>query len=250
MSGNKASAVPQGDRQRRARPASEGDTDQPAATHTRDEEAQRPQWTMSSSVEDILLEGSTSSTEMKLNYFLRNYFGGRGVVDTNENISISVFVLNSEMFINDNEILGLITASSSYRELKIELDEREILLEAVNRLHHEGVLFLGQWRDYEEKDTVTPLARGKLNGVLTQVLTEERREAGEKARRDQQQVIFNLYAVIGDLLFGGRVRVMEIKLNDFLTLEMEGKGILHANRNVLLRIFLVIPRGISAMREY
>ncbi|PWV04869.1 putative retrotransposon hot spot protein (RHS) [Trypanosoma cruzi] len=241
MPGNQAPAVPQGDSGRRARPESEGDTDQPAATQTRDEEAQRPQWTMSSSVKDILLEGSTLRNKMKLNEFIRNYFGGRGVVDTNENVSISVFVLRPTMFINDNEILGLITASSSYRELKIELDEREILLEAINRLHHEGVDFLGQWRDYQGKDTVTSAARRKLNEVLTQVLREARREAGERERQDQQQVIFNLYAVIEDVLFKGRVRVMEMKLSDFLTMEMEGKGILHANRNVLLRVFFIDP---------
>ncbi|RNC38128.1 retrotransposon hot spot (RHS) protein [Trypanosoma cruzi] len=41
---------------------------------------QRPQWTMSSSVKDILLEGSTLRTDMKLNDFLRRNLGGKGVV--------------------------------------------------------------------------------------------------------------------------------------------------------------------------
>ncbi|PWU93142.1 putative retrotransposon hot spot protein (RHS,) [Trypanosoma cruzi] len=49
----------------------------------------RQEWTMSSTVEDILLEGSTNRTDisdMKLNDFLRSNLGGRGVVDTNENV--------------------------------------------------------------------------------------------------------------------------------------------------------------------
>ncbi|KAF8290016.1 retrotransposon hot spot protein (RHS), putative, partial [Trypanosoma cruzi] len=173
---SRASAVPQGDVQRRASPESEGETDQPAATHIRGVEAWRPQWTMSSSVEDILLEGSTNRTEMRLNDFLRSNLGGRGVVDTNENVALEMFVLRPTMFINDNEILGLITASPSYQELKMELDNRErelekrkILLEAINKLHHEGVFSLEQWTDYEGKDTVTPHAKGKLKAALTEV---------------------------------------------------------------------------------
>ncbi|RNF06399.1 retrotransposon hot spot (RHS) protein, partial [Trypanosoma cruzi] len=41
---------------------------------------QRPQWTMNSRVKDILLEGSTLRTDMKLNDFLRSNLGGKGVV--------------------------------------------------------------------------------------------------------------------------------------------------------------------------
>ncbi|KAF8284016.1 retrotransposon hot spot protein (RHS), putative, partial [Trypanosoma cruzi] len=225
MPGNQASAVPQGDGQRRARPESEDVTDQPAATHIRVEEARQPQWTMRSTVEDILLKGRTLSTDMKLNDFLRSKLGGRGVVDTNENVAMEMFVLRPTMFINDNEILGLITASPSYQ---------------VYKLNHEGVHFLEQWRDYEGKDTVTLLVFEKLNGVLTQVLREEHREAEERARREKQ-VEPTLTTTVEDVLFKGRVRFMDIKLNDFLTLEMEGRGILRANRNVLLRDFFSDP---------
>ncbi|KAF8290417.1 retrotransposon hot spot protein (RHS), putative, partial [Trypanosoma cruzi] len=42
---SQATAVPQGDRQTRARLESHGDTDQPAAAHIRVEERRRPQWT-------------------------------------------------------------------------------------------------------------------------------------------------------------------------------------------------------------
>ncbi|PWV05617.1 putative retrotransposon hot spot (RHS) protein [Trypanosoma cruzi] len=51
MPGNQASAVPQGDIRRRARPESEGDTDQPAATRGRVEEVRRLMWALDSRVE-------------------------------------------------------------------------------------------------------------------------------------------------------------------------------------------------------
>ncbi|RNF00403.1 retrotransposon hot spot (RHS) protein [Trypanosoma cruzi] len=114
------------------------------------------------------------------------------------------------------------------------------LEEVVRRLHENGVEFLEQWRDYEGKDTVTPLARRKLNGVLMQLLWEERREAGERAVREGQLGI-TLTATIRGVLFRGRVRVMDMKLNDFLTMEMECRGILRANWNVLLKEFFIDP---------
>ncbi|RNF01449.1 retrotransposon hot spot (RHS) protein, partial [Trypanosoma cruzi] len=102
-----------------------------------------------------------------------------------------------------------------------------------------GVDFLEQWRDYEGKDTVTPLARRKLNRVLTQLLREEHREAEERAVRGH--VGFTLTTTIRDVLFRGRVRVKDMKLNDFLMMELEGRGILRANQNVLLRVFISDP---------
>ncbi|PWV02966.1 putative retrotransposon hot spot (RHS) protein [Trypanosoma cruzi] len=195
---------------------------------------------MSSSVKDILLEGSTCSTDMKLNDFLRSKLGGRGVVDTNEKVAMEMFVQDPETFIQNERLLRIITASPSYQELERELDEMKILLEAINKLHDEDVFSLEQWRGYEGKDTVTPLARGKINGVLTHVLREERRWAEERAVREKQ-VELTLTTTIEDVLFRGRVRVKDMKLNDFITMEMEGRGILRANRNVLLKEFFKDP---------
>ncbi|PWU86030.1 putative retrotransposon hot spot (RHS) protein [Trypanosoma cruzi] len=226
---SQSSNVSQGGR-RRTRSEFEGDTDYSSTTRIRLEGIRRPQWTMSSTVEDILLEGSTNRTDMKLNDFLRRYLGEEWVVERNGNVTMGNFVQNPETFIKKKGLLHIITTSLSYKEL-----------EAIYKLHHEGVSSLEEWRDYEGKDTITPFPRGKLNGVLTQVLTEERREAEERARREQQQIIFNLSAKIEDLLFKGSVRVMDIKLNDFLTLELDGRGILRANRNVLLRDFFINP---------
>ncbi|PWU96898.1 putative retrotransposon hot spot (RHS) protein [Trypanosoma cruzi] len=234
---SRASAVPQGVRQRRARPESEDVTDQPAATHIRVEEARQPQWTMRSSVKDILLEGSTLSTKMRLNDFLRNYVGGRAAVDEDSNVTMQVFVQEPDAYVQDQQLLEEILNLTEYREL----EERKILLEAIYKLHHERVVSLEQWRDYYEgKDTVAPLARRKLNGVLTQLLREERREEVERARREGQ-VGFTLTTTIEGVLFKGRARVIDTKLNDFLTMELDGRGILRANRNVLLRDFFKEP---------
>ncbi|ESS60424.1 retrotransposon hot spot (RHS) protein [Trypanosoma cruzi Dm28c] len=222
---SQASAVPQGVRQRRARPESEDVTDQLAATHIRVEEARQPQWTMRSNVKDILLEGSTFSTNMKLNDFLRNYVGGRAAVDEDHNVTMEVFVRRPNAYVQDQELLEEILNLTAYQ---------------VYKLHHEGVFSLEQWRDYEGKDTVTLLVWEKLNGVLTQLLREERREAEERARREHQER-FTLTTTIRIVLFKGRARVMNIKLNDFLTMELEGKGILRANRNLLLEDFFKGP---------
>ncbi|ESS55897.1 retrotransposon hot spot protein (RHS) [Trypanosoma cruzi Dm28c] len=178
---------------------------------------QRPQWTMSSSVEDILLEGSTLSTDMKLNDFLRNYVGGRAVVGKDHNVTMQAFVQKPGAYVKKQKLLRIIFNLTEYQ---------------VYKLHHKGVFSLEQWRDYEGKDTVTPLARGKLNAALTQILREESREAEMK---------FTISTTIEDVLFKGRVRVKEKKLNDFLTMELEGKGILRANRNLLLKGFFKNP---------
>ncbi|RNC39239.1 putative retrotransposon hot spot (RHS) protein, partial [Trypanosoma cruzi] len=235
MSGNQASGVSRQDR-RRLRLESNSDTDQPAATRRGAEGTRRPQWTMSSSLEEILLKGSNNNTDMKLNDFLRSNLGGRGVVDTNENVAMEIFVLRPTMFINDNEILGLITASPSYREP----EKRKTLLEAIYKLHHEGVYSLEQWRDYERKDMVTPHVKGKLKGVLTQLLREGRHEAEERLRRAQEMKI-TMSTNIEDVLFKGGVRVKDIKLNDFLTLRFDGKGIVATNRDVSLEEFFKEP---------
>ncbi|PWU87960.1 putative retrotransposon hot spot protein (RHS) [Trypanosoma cruzi] len=92
----------------------------------------------------------------------------------------------------------------------------------------------------KEKHTITPLARGIPNGVLTQVLTEARREAEERLRRTQEMK-FTISTNIEDVLFKGRSRVKEMKLSDFLTRELDGRGIVDTNRDVLLEEFFKDP---------
>ncbi|EKG00722.1 retrotransposon hot spot (RHS) protein, putative, partial [Trypanosoma cruzi] len=256
MPGNQASAVPQGDRRRRARPEFEDVTDQPAATHIRVEEARRPQWTMYSYIKDILLERNTNRTDMRLNEFIRSYLGEEWVVERNGNVVMEIFVLRPTMFIQNQQLLELIFNLTAYQEL----NERKILWEAVDKLHYEGVVSLRLWRKYGGKNTVTPVARRKLNAAISHVMreerreVEERREARERARHEakerrearerarlQQKLELTVTTTIKDVLFRGRVRVMDMQLNDFLVMELDGMGFSPANRNVLLRDFFIYP---------
>ncbi|PWU83921.1 putative retrotransposon hot spot (RHS) protein [Trypanosoma cruzi] len=105
----------------------------------------RPEWTMSSTVEDVLLGGSTLSTEMKLSDFLRSNLGGRAVVDADHKVTMEEFVRRPNAYVQDQRLLRRIFNLTAYQELKRELEERKILLEAINKLHPEGVLSLEQW---------------------------------------------------------------------------------------------------------
>ncbi|RNF14903.1 retrotransposon hot spot (RHS) protein [Trypanosoma cruzi] len=58
---------------------------------------------------------------------------------------------------------------------------------------------------------------------------------------EQRELEFNVTTNIEDVLFNGSPRFTEIKLNDFLALELHGWGILRANRNVLLKEFFKEP---------
>ncbi|RNC46434.1 putative retrotransposon hot spot (RHS) protein, partial [Trypanosoma cruzi] len=106
-------------------------------------------------------------------------------------------------------------------------------LEAITKPLHEGVLSLGQCRDYERKGYDHSSCKGKPNGVLAQVLTEARREAEERLR-GTQEMKFIISTNIEEVLFKGRVRVDKMRLNDFLTRELDGRGIVATTRDVLL----------------
>ncbi|RNC39870.1 retrotransposon hot spot (RHS) protein [Trypanosoma cruzi] len=212
----------------------------------------RPHWTMSSSVEDILLGGSNNSTDMKLNDFLRSKLGDEWVVERNGNVIMEAFVQEPDAYVQDQRLLRIIFNLTEYQEMERELDEMKILLEAITKLHHEGVVSLEQWREYEGKDTLTPIARGKLNAALTQVLTEAWRKAEERLRR-AQEMKFTISTTIEEVLFKGGVRVKEKKLNDFLTMELGGRGVVDTNRSVLLEEFFKDPtkyiRDKGALKE-
>ncbi|EKF98789.1 retrotransposon hot spot (RHS) protein, putative, partial [Trypanosoma cruzi] len=185
---SQASAVPQGDCQTRARLSSDDETDQPAATCRGVEETQRPQWTMRSTVKDIVLEGKERITKMWLSDFLRNYFDGRGLGELYINVSMKEFLISPNKFIKDEVLLDTIKASSPYQELKKEREEYYVLLEASNKLKKEHIVTLRHWRDFKKKDTVIPLARAQINKAYSQILRVERREAEEEARRERKQL--------------------------------------------------------------
>ncbi|PWU88780.1 putative retrotransposon hot spot (RHS) protein [Trypanosoma cruzi] len=142
---------------------------------------------------------------------------------------MEVFVQEPGAYVKKQQLLRIIFNLTEYQEL-----------EAIYKLHHEGVYSLEQWRDYERKDMTTPHVKGKLKGVLTQLLREGRHEAEERLRR-AQEMKFTMSTNIEDVLFQGGVRVKDIKLNDFLTLRFDGKGIVATNRDVSLEEFFREP---------
>ncbi|EKG01774.1 retrotransposon hot spot (RHS) protein, putative [Trypanosoma cruzi] len=146
------------------------------------------------------------------------------------NVTMEMFVQEPDGYVQDQRFLEEILNLTACQAL-----------EAITKPLHEGVLSLsGNVGTMKEKDTITPLARGTPNGVLTQVLTEARREAAERLRRTQEME-FTPSTTIQDVLFKGRVRVNEMRLNDFLTRELDGRGAADTNRDVLLEEFFKDP---------
>ncbi|KAF8284716.1 retrotransposon hot spot protein (RHS), putative, partial [Trypanosoma cruzi] len=171
-----ASAVPQGHSRRRARSDLEGNTDQPAATPIRVEEAQL-RWTMCSIVRDILLDGETDISKMKLNDFLRENFGSRAAVEEEQNMEMRDFLESPNAFIKDQQLLEEI---SNLKDYQLLTDRR--------KLADGGVHYLEHWIEFKDKATVTPLARKKLNDALTQIQKEVARlEAEERAKRRAEE---------------------------------------------------------------
>ncbi|EKG08618.1 retrotransposon hot spot (RHS) protein, putative, partial [Trypanosoma cruzi] len=152
---SRASAAPRVGRGRRARPESEGETDQPAATRRRLEGMYRPQWTMSSTVKDILLEGSTNRTEMKLNYFLAMELDGRGAMDTNRSVLLKEFFKDPKKYICDAGVLKEIQATGAYATMERAVREEMDLEEGIRRLHKNGVDNLLTWSEAAEEVTAT-----------------------------------------------------------------------------------------------
>ncbi|PWV01003.1 putative retrotransposon hot spot protein (RHS,) [Trypanosoma cruzi] len=206
------------------------------------EETQRPKWTFDSWLDKILLEEKEHTMKMWLNDFLRNYFGGRGVEEFNENVYMKDFLSSPNKFIKDEVLLDTIKASPPYQELKKEREEYYVLLEASNKLSDERLLTLRHWRYYKRKDTVIPLARTQINKAYSYVLRGERRKAEEKGRRERQSLGIDVSTRTDYAVFKGRVRVDKMKLNEFLEMELEGRGAMDANRDVLLEEFFKDPK--------
>ncbi|RNF27619.1 retrotransposon hot spot protein (RHS) [Trypanosoma conorhini] len=117
-------------------------------------------------MEEVLLSETSQASGAKLNDFLRNELGGRGVVQANKNVFMKNFVVNPERFIDDAELLGAITALPSYKGMACLFEENTILMQDEERLYNEAVTSLKHWRDFEKKDMVSPLTRGILDAAL------------------------------------------------------------------------------------
>ncbi|PWV08191.1 putative retrotransposon hot spot (RHS) protein [Trypanosoma cruzi] len=187
---------------------------------------------------------------MGLNDFLLNYFDGRGVEEFSENVYLKDLLSSPNDFIQDEVLLSPIKALPSYQELKKEREEFYVLSEASHKLNREYIVTLRHWREFKRKDTVTPLARAQISTACSYVLRVERRRAEEGERRERQELGIDVSTGIKYAVFKGRVRVDKMRLNDFLAMELDGRGAVDANWDVLLRSFLRTPRSTFAVREY
>ncbi|EAN92987.1 putative retrotransposon hot spot protein (RHS) [Trypanosoma cruzi] len=153
-----------------------------------------------------------------------------------------VFSISFTKFIQDEVLLDTIKASPPYQELKKEREEYYVLLGASHKLKKEHIVTLNRWREFKRKDTVIPLARAQINKAYSQILRVERWKAEEKARRERQELLFTIHTRTDDAVLKGRVRVNKMRLNDFLTMELDGRGALDANRDVLLEEVFKDPK--------
>ncbi|RNC36914.1 retrotransposon hot spot (RHS) protein [Trypanosoma cruzi] len=120
-----------------------------------------------------------------------------------------------------------------------------VLLEALNKLGDENILSLsGNGGTLKEKDTVTPLARAQINTAYSYLLRVERQVEEERERRERQEPGVTIHTRTDDAVFEGRSRVKEMKLNDFITMELDGRGALDANRDLLLDELLKEPHEV------
>ncbi|KAF8284958.1 putative retrotransposon hot spot (RHS) protein, partial [Trypanosoma cruzi] len=174
-----ASTVPQGNGRRMARPVLEGGTDQLAATRRRMEEARQPQWTLDSRVEDVLLEATARSTNMKLNDFLWQNLGGRGVVDTNRSVLLNELLKDPTRYIRDAGVLNEIHASSHYKRIRNDLRNKMFFDEDVRKLEENGVNTLIGWLEAaaEVKEIVHGITKQFLNAFLEDVRNSMRMSA-------------------------------------------------------------------------
>ncbi|PWV18634.1 putative retrotransposon hot spot protein (RHS) [Trypanosoma cruzi] len=85
-------------------------------------------------------------------------------------------------------------------------------------------------------------SKTQINTAYSYVLREERRKAEERERRERQELGIDVSTRIKYAVFKGRVCVDKMKLNDFLTMELDGRGALGANWDVLLEEFCKGPQ--------
>ncbi|KEG06094.1 retrotransposon hot spot (RHS) protein, partial [Trypanosoma grayi] len=154
---------------------------QPPASRAKTETANKPRWTLDSTVEEVQLQGNLPPVNMKLNDFLRGRLGGRGVEEVNKNVSMEAFAIRPKRYIKDERLLNVILAMPSFKAIVEEMRYGEAQSEAEPKLKETGVYSLRQWDVYDKKEQVNPLVRGVLNAALDAIRRYE--EEGEERRR-------------------------------------------------------------------
>ncbi|RNF06384.1 putative retrotransposon hot spot (RHS) protein, partial [Trypanosoma conorhini] len=169
--GNPATDVPQG--QYRARSGPGSDTRQPAAQRRRVEEAPPAlRWTLASTVEEVLLEGSVRPDRMKLNDFLRSQLDGVGVEPRNESVSMEDFLAGPGTFITSEGVLDTIKKTELFKSV-----------EEARKLAGQGVSTLQHWRGFARRGAASPQARGNLDAALDAAVEEEARQRREELEK-------------------------------------------------------------------
>ncbi|AAQ15526.1 retrotransposon hot spot (RHS) protein, putative [Trypanosoma brucei brucei TREU927] len=116
---------------------------EPPAVQQRVENNNQPQWSLFSRVDAVLLEGRVHPENVSVNDFLRRNFGRRYNVNEENNVSMFVFVLEPEEYINDVNALNLIFATAEYKVYKR-------FVSVYGFFEDEGILDLQQWQQADE----------------------------------------------------------------------------------------------------
>ncbi|RNE99304.1 retrotransposon hot spot (RHS) protein, partial [Trypanosoma conorhini] len=128
------------------------------------EQGNKQPWTLTTSVDDVLLGSESGIERMTLNDFIRRYVDPDFVLE-GRNVMMGVFARRPERYVTDPELRGDILSLPEYQLLE---DARKLMEHRVNCLEH--------WKEFPQKDTVTLLAKGKLDSALAAA------EANEKAK--------------------------------------------------------------------
>ncbi|PWV09132.1 putative retrotransposon hot spot protein (RHS) [Trypanosoma cruzi] len=145
------------------------------------------------------------------------------------NVTMEMFVQEPDDCVQDQRLLEEIFNLTAHQAL-----------EAITKPLYEGVFSLGQWRDYGRKAYDHSSCKGKTKRS-THAGTDGSEAGGRGRLRRTQEMKFTISTNIEDVLFKGRVRVNEMKLSDYLTEELDGRGVVDTNRDVLLEEFFKDP---------
>ncbi|AAQ15533.1 retrotransposon hot spot (RHS) protein, putative [Trypanosoma brucei brucei TREU927] len=148
---------------------------QPPQIRQRTEEG--PNWTMNSSIEDVLLQRYEGLRDMTLHDFLLKKFFN--TYDT-ENVAMDVFVQSPEDYILDAGILGRIRRLYQFEEYKELYNQFSEMKRKARYLDEKEIYYLSQWEEKgrgEIREFVGPMARGRLDGALEVAKRAEKRAA-------------------------------------------------------------------------
>ncbi|RNE95385.1 retrotransposon hot spot (RHS) protein, partial [Trypanosoma conorhini] len=150
------------------------------------EQGNKQQWTLTTSVDDVLLEGVDVTEQMELNDFIRMYLGPKFVTDEGRGVKMGVFARRPARYVTDPELCDSVLSVPAYQ-----------LLEDARKLAEHRVHCLQHWKEFDHKGIVSNISWGKLDGALKVVEENEkavqvgqeraRREEEEKKRREEER---------------------------------------------------------------